>query len=98
MGPYGGSVCLPFRSYDFSVSKDLRGFVLGDTNERTIPAFNIAIAAPFLATDEIVKVRKIINVADNSHQIRGGTGVGVLPHCRDRHKDSSQTGAGVVTR
>ena len=27
--------------------------MLGDTNERTIPAFNIAIAAPFLATDEL---------------------------------------------
>ena len=52
-GALWGSVCLPFRSYDFSVSKDLRGFVLGDTNERTIPAFNIAIAAPFLATDEL---------------------------------------------
>jgi len=98
VGPYGGSVCLPFRSYDFSVSKDLRGFVLGDTNERTIPAFNIAIAAPFLATDEIVKVRKIINVADDGHQIRSGTGVGVLHHSRDRHEDSSRIGAGVLTR
>jgi hypothetical protein len=57
--------------------------ILGPTispDERALREFNMAVAAPYLATDEIVKVRKIINVADDGHQIRGGTGVGVLPH------------------
>jgi hypothetical protein len=43
-------------------------------------------------------VRKNINVADDGHQIRSSTGVGVLPHSRDRHEDSSRIGVGVLTR
>jgi hypothetical protein len=80
------------------VSKDPHGFLVGDANERAIRAFSLALAAPYLATDEIVKVRNIINVADNGHQIRGGTGVGVLPHSRDRHEDSSGISVEVLTR
>jgi hypothetical protein len=42
--------------YDFSVSKDPHGFLAGDANERAIRALSLAIAAPSLAADEIVKV------------------------------------------
>ena len=54
----GGMYAFHLGPCDFLVSKDLRGFLVGDTNERTIREFNIEIAAPFLAADEIVKVRK----------------------------------------
>ena len=56
MGPCGGSVCLPFRSYDFSVSKDPHGFLVGDANERAIRAFSLALTAPSIATAETIKV------------------------------------------
>jgi len=58
VGPCGG-VCLPFRPYDFSVSKDPHGFLVGDANERAIRAFSLALTAPSLATAETIKVPMI---------------------------------------
>ncbi len=55
MGPYGGAYAFHLGP-TISVSKDAHGFLLGDANERAIRALSFAIAAPSLATDEIVKV------------------------------------------